>query len=318
MVPMCNCCSPNRGELASSTGEARRFPDSVAPVALSRPMDRMARIPAGIFTMGSVDHLAYPGDGEGPLRQVELSAFEIDIHAVTNEDFAAFVADTGYRTDSERMGWSFVFAGLLPDDFPPTRAAADAPWWRQVEKASWSNPEGPQSSIAERGRHPVVHVSWRDASAYASWAGMSLPSEAQWERAARAGLELQPYPWGDQLTPDGAHRMNVWQGVFPTGNSLDDGWYGTCPVDSYQPNEFGLYNTTGNVWEWCSDWFDVFHDPSPQANPTGPPDGDRKVLKGGSFLCHESYCLRYRTAARMALTPDSATSNTGFRCVRAM
>lgn len=283
---------------------------------LRQTVDRMARIPAGEFTMGSVDDLAYPGDGEGPLRQVELSAFEIDVHAVTNEDFAAFVADTGYRTDSERMGWSFVFAGLLPDDFPPTRAAADAPWWRQVENASWSNPEGPQSDIAERGDHPVVHVSWNDASAYAQWAGKSLPSEAQWERAARGGLELQPYPWGDQLTPDGAHRMNVWQGVFPTDNSLDDGWYATCPVDSYEPNGFGLYNTTGNVWEWCRDWFDVFHDPSPPVDPIGPADGDLKVLKGGSFLCHESYCLRYRTAARMTLTPDSATSNTGFRCVR--
>jgi len=267
--------------------------------------------------MGAVDELSYPGDGEGPLREVELSAFEIDACAVTNEQFAAFVEATGYLTESERIGWSFVFAGLLPHDFPPTRAASDAPWWRQVEGAFWRHPEGPHSGIAERIDHPVVHVSWRDASAYASWAGKSLPTEAQWERAARGGLESQPYPWGDQLTPEGEHRMNVWQGVFPNANSLDDGWYGTCPVDSYEPNGFGLYNATGNVWEWCADWFDVFHDPSPPRDPTGPPDGDLKVLKGGSFLCHESYCLRYRTAARQGLTPDSATSNTGFRCVRA-
>ena len=268
--------------------------------------------------MGSVDHLAYPGDGEGPLREIDLSAFEIDTCAVSNADFATFVEDTGFQTESELLGWSFVFAGLLPEDFPPTQAAADAPWWRAVEGASWRHPEGPETGIEERIDHPVVHVSWNDALAYANWAGKTLPSEAQWERAARGGLESQPYPWGDDLTPDGQHRMNVWQGVFPTENANEDGWYATCPVDEYQPNGFGLYNTTGNVWEWCADWFDVFHDPSPPINPTGPPDGDLKVLKGGSFLCHESYCLRYRTAARMALTPDSATSNTGFRCVRTL
>ncbi|MDE2745542.1 MAG: formylglycine-generating enzyme family protein [Chloroflexota bacterium] len=276
----------------------------------------MATIPSGTFVMGAVDDLAYPGDGEGPLREIELSAYEIDACAVSNSDFASFVDATGYRTESESIGWSFVFAGLLPDDFPPTQGAADAPWWRAVEGASWRHPEGASTGIDERLDHPVVHVSWNDALAYAEWAGKSLPSEAQWERAARGGLESQPYPWGGELTPGGEHRMNVWQGVFPTENSNKDGWYATCPVDEYSPNGFGLFNTTGNVWEWCSDWFDVFHDPAPPTDPTGPPDGDLKVLKGGSFMCHESYCLRYRTAARMALTPDSATSNTGFRCVR--
>ena len=266
--------------------------------------------------MGSVDALSYPGDGEGPLREIELTAYEIDACAVSNSDFAAFVDGTGYRTESELIGWSFVFAGLLPDDFPPTQGAADAPWWRAVEGAAWRHPEGPDSDIDARLDHPVVHVSWNDAAAYAEWAGKSLPTEAQWERAARGGLETQLYPWGDELTPDGEHRMNVWQGVFPTENANEDGWYATCPVDEYPPNGLGLFNTTGNVWEWCSDWFDVFHDPSPPVNPTGPLDGDLKVLKGGSFMCHESYCLRYRTAARQGLTPDSATSNTGFRCVR--
>lgn len=266
--------------------------------------------------MGATDHLAYPGDGEGPLRQITLSAYEIDRCTVSNHDFAAFIDAAGYRTESEVLGWSFVFAGLLPDDFPPTRAAADAPWWRQVEGASWRNPEGPQTGITDRLDHPVVHVSWNDALAYANWAGKTLPTEAQWERAARGGLESQPYPWGDELTPGGQHRMNVWQGSFPTANTNEDGWYATCPVDSYEPNPFGLFNTTGNVWEWCHDWFDIYHDPQPPTDPTGPPFGDLKVLKGGSFLCHESYCLRYRTAARLALTPDSATSNTGFRCVR--
>ncbi len=278
----------------------------------------MAEIPAGAFTMGSVDALSYPGDGEGPLREIKLSAYQIDTCAVSNADFADFVDSTGHRTESELIGWSFVFAGLLPDDFPPTRGAADAPWWRQVEGASWRFPQGPETGIDERLDHPVVHISWNDAVAYAEWAGKSLPSEAQWERAARGVLESQPYPWGDELTPGGEHRMNVWQGVFPTENALEDGWYATCPVDEYPPNGLGLFNTTGNVWEWCGDWFDVFHDPALSVNPAGPPDGDLKVLKGGSFMCHESYCLRYRTAARMALTPDSATSNTGFRCVRAI
>ena len=276
----------------------------------------MVEIPAGTFVMGSVDHLSYSGDGEGPLREIELTAFAIDACAVSNAEFATFVDETGYQTESELIGWSFVFAGLLPDDFPPTRGVSDAPWWRQVEGASWRNPEGPDSDIATRLDHPVVHISWNDARAYARWAGKSLPTEAQWERASRGGLESQPYPWGSELNPDGEHRMNVWQGVFPSENSNADGWYATCPVDAYEPNAFGLFNTTGNVWEWCADWFDIFHDASDVRNPVGPPDGDLKVLKGGSFLCHESYCLRYRTAARLALTPDSATSNSGFRCVR--
>ena len=276
----------------------------------------MVEIPAGTFVMGSVDHLSYSGDGEGPLREIELTAFAIDACAVSNAEFATFVDETGYQTESELIGWSFVFAGLLPDDFPPTRGVSDAPWWRQVEGASWRNPEGPDSDIAARLDHPVVHISWNDARAYARWAGKSLPTEAQWELASRGGLESQPYPWGSELNPDGEHRMNVWQGVFPSENSNADGWYATCPVDAYVPNAFGLFNTTGNVWEWCADWFDIFHDASGVRNPIGPPDGDLKVLKGGSFLCHESYCLRYRTAARLALTPDSATSNSGFRCVR--
>ncbi len=291
-------------------------PFGAPPPARGRKVERMQTIPAGSFLMGSVDHLSYPGDGEGPLRQIELTTYEIDACAVSNADFAAFVDDSGYRTESELIGWSFVFAGLLPDDFPPTRAAADAPWWRQVDGASWQHPEGPLTGIDERLDHPVAHISWNDAVAYARWAGKALPTEAQWEYAARGGLESQPYPWGDDLTPDGEHRMNVWQGAFPIENALEDGWYGTCPVKAYEPNGLGLFNTTGNVWEWCADWFDVIHDPAAPIDPTGPPHGDLKVLKGGSFLCHKSYCLRYRTAARMALTPDSATSNTGFRCVR--
>ena len=278
----------------------------------------MAEIPGGAFLIGSDDAMSYPDDGEAPVREVAVSPYRIDVCTVTNADFAAFAADSGYETDAERFGWSFVFAGLLPDDFPPTRAAADAPWWRQVMGADWRHPEGSASGIAGREDHPVVHVSWADAAAYAAWAGKRLPSEAQWERAARGGRARARFPWGDELEPDGEHRMNVWQGAFPSRNTLDDGWYGTCPADAFAPNDFGLYNVTGNVWEWCFDWFDVFaHQTNPREDPIGPADGELKLLKGGSFLCHESYCARYRPAARMGLPPDTGTSNIGFRCSRA-
>ncbi len=165
--------------------------------------------------------------------------------------------DTGWRTEAESYGWSFVFGGLLPDDFPPTRGVQAAPWWRQVEGADWRRPEGPGSDTAGRSDHPVVHVSWNDAQAFCAWSGTRLPTEAEWEVAARGGLEGQAFPWGDQLEPGGVHRMNTFQGEFPGGNTGDDGYLGTAPVDAFEPNGYGLYNMTGNVWEWCHDWLDV-------------------------------------------------------------
>ena len=279
----------------------------------------MAEIAGGVFLMGAEDAMSYPSDGEAPVHEVSLSPFRIDVCAVTNADFAVFISESGYETEAERFGWSFVFAGLLPDDFAPTRAAADAPWWRQVAGADWRHPEGPQGGLEGREDHPVVHVSWADAAAYAAWAGKRLPSEAEWERAARGGLEGRRFPWGDELTPGGEQRMNVWQGEFPALNSEADGWYGTCPADAFAPNGFGLHNMTGNVWEWCIDWFDVFaHQTNERRDPTGPSEGELKLLKGGSFLCHESYCARYRPAARMGLPPDSSASNMGFRCASAI
>ncbi|MBE9375257.1 formylglycine-generating enzyme family protein [Saccharopolyspora sp. HNM0983] len=261
------------------------------------------------FLMGCADEHAYPEDGEGPPRTVHVDAFWMSVAVVSNADFAAFAAETDYRTDAERWGWSFVFAGLLPDDFPPTRGVAAAPWWRQVEGARWDRPEGPQSDVDTRWDHPVVHVSWRDAQAYCAWAGLRLPTEAEWEYAARGGLRGQPFPWGGELEPGGVPRMNVWQGVFPQRNDLADGWYGTCPVDGFPPNGYGLHNTTGNVWEWCADEFAVPQRPDPA-------HAGRRSARGGSFLCHESYCRRYRVSARQGLTPDTTTSNTGFRCAR--
>nr|WP_285369943.1 formylglycine-generating enzyme family protein [Streptomyces sp. RKAG293] len=270
---------------------------------------------AGSFRMGSDDAWAYPGDGEGPVRRVDISAFAIDAHCVTNARFRAFVQATGHVTDAERYAASFVFAGLLPDDFPPTRGVAAAPWWREVPSAQWRHPEGPHSDLTGREDHPVVHVSWNDATAYCAWAGGHLPSEAQWEYAARGGLEQQPFPWGGELRPGGRHRMNVWNGTFPQHNTREDGYLGTCPVDAFEPNGYGLYNTTGNVWEWTAGRFHPGSSTtSPDQDPTGPPTGTARALRGGSYLCHASYCRRYRVSARMANTPDSSTGNIGFRC----
>ncbi|WP_093346623.1 MULTISPECIES: formylglycine-generating enzyme family protein [Saccharopolyspora] len=285
------CCAPSAGR---STTDAE-----VSPAAVPRA-EGMVRLDGGSFLMGSEDELAYAE--EGPVRTVRVGPFRISRTAVSNAEFAEFTAATGYRTEAERWGWSFVFAGLLPDDFPPTRGVAAAPWWRQVEGADWRRPEGPGSDVDGRADHPVVHVSWSDAQAYCAWSGLRLPSEAEWEYAARGGLAGRPFPWGDEREPGGEHRMNVWQGTFPQHNDRSDGWVGTCPVTAFEPNAFGLHNTTGNVWEWCADRF--------------APGGPSRSARGGSYLCHDSYCRRYRVSARQGLTPDTSTGNTGFRCAQ--
>jgi formylglycine-generating enzyme required for sulfatase activity len=264
--------------------------------------------------MGTDDRRGYAADGEGPPHPVELAAYRMSAHTVTNAEFAEFAGQTGHRTTAERLGSSFVFAGLLPDDFPPTRGVAAAPWWREVLGASWRHPEGSQSSIAGREAHPVVHVSWDDAVAYCRWAGGRLPTEAEWERAARGTEGDHHYPWGDEREPDGRHLMNVFQGDFPGHDSGEDGWVGTCPVGSFPANDFALHEMTGNVWEWCADWFDAgYYRSSPAVDPRGPASGTARVMRGGSFLCHESYCWRYRVDARSANTPDSSAGNVGFR-----
>jgi formylglycine-generating enzyme required for sulfatase activity len=291
-------------------------PSAGAPVA----DDGMIAIPAGTFTMGSDDLDAFAGDGEGPVRDVTLSAYRIDAHAVTNGEFAAFVEATGHLSDAERFGWSFVFHALLS---PAQRSAsrgreAGASWWCAVDGASWNFPEGPGSSIDERFDHPVVHVSWRDAHAYAAWAGKRLPTEAEWEMAARGGLGKAKYPWGDELRPGGRHRCNIWQGRFPDVNTGEDGYLGTAPVDAFEPNGYGLYNMAGNVWEWCADWWSTtWHVEARDAtrvDPRGPGKGDAKVIRGGSYLCHASYCNRYRVAARTFNGIDGTAGHIGFRC----
>ena len=303
------CCSPSR---AAGSGP---HPASVA-IAAHTPASTagMVSLPGGVFVIGSDDPFAYPDDGETP-RELEISPFLIDRCAVSNAGFAEFIAATGYVTEAEQFGWSFVFGGLLPDDFPPTRAVAAAPWWRQVYEADWRRPEGPRSDLSERMDHPVVHVSFNDAVSYCRWAGKRLPTEAEWEFAARGGLAEAAFPWGDELEPEGEHRMNVWQGQFPNENTLADGYHGTCPVDAFPPNGYGLYNVTGNVWEWTADWFDTsYRQHDHRTDPTGPPTGTRRVQKGGSHLCHSSYCRRYRVAARQGNEPDSSAGNLGFRC----
>jgi formylglycine-generating enzyme required for sulfatase activity len=304
------CCAPD----AEHPDDARaRQP--IEAGARADSTDGMVALDGGAFLMGSNDRWAYLGDGEGPVRRVSVRPFWIDRDAVSNARFAEFVEATGYVTESEHYGWSFVFAGLLPDDFPPTQAVAAAPWWRKVERADWRHPEGPQSSVDDRVDRPVVQVTWKDATAYSTWAGKRLPTEAEWEFAARGGLEGKVFPWGDDKEPGGEHRMNVWQGTFPMENTCDDGYLGTCPVDAFLPNGFGLHNVTGNVWEWVADWFDpVFRSEDKDEDPRGPRYGTHRVQKGGSYLCHHSYCRRYRVAARQANTPDSSAGNVGFRC----
>lgn len=261
------------------------------------------------------DRPLLPQDGEGPSRRVGLPAFRIDRYAVCNARFAAFVAATGHRTDAQRYGWSFVFHAFVSAAVGPTRGVPGAPWWRQVHGATWWRPEGPGSDVGDRWDHPAVHVSWNDAVAFAAWSGGRLPTEAEWEYAARGGSEGTIFPWGDELEPGGEHRCNVWQGTFPDLDEGADGYRGTAPVHAFAPNGYGLHGVIGNVWEWCADRFGVDHDAGPQRAPRGPATGTRRVMKGGSYLCHESYCTRYRLAARTSGAVDDGPGNVGFRVV---
>jgi sulfatase modifying factor 1 len=271
----------------------------------------------GTFRMGS-DAGFFPADGEGPVREVCVSPFEIAPHAVTNTQFAAFIETTGYVTDAERAGASFVFVGFLGQ---AARArvrgvVAETPWWAEVAGACWSAPFGHDSDLELNSDHPVVHVSHDDALAFCAWSGFRLPTEAEWEYSARGGLDQRRYPWGDEATPHGKWRCNVWQGEFPTHNTAEDGFVGTAPVDAYPPNAYGLYNMVGNVWEWCADWFSTQHASAAGEHPVGPGWRAERVIRGGSYLCHESYCFRYRVSARSSNTPNSSTGHMGFRVAR--
>jgi formylglycine-generating enzyme len=279
----------------------------------------MVRLPGGEFTMGSSEH--YPE--EAPARRVSVDGFSIDATAVTNADFAVFVDETGYTTVAERPLDPADFPGAPPENLVPgslvfTRTAGPvdlrhmSQWWRWTPGACWRLPEGPDSSLADRETHPVVHVAYEDAHAYADWAGKDLPTEAEWERAARGGQEGAAYTWGDAPERDEERLANYWHGDFPW--RPDSGYGTTAPVGAYPPNGFGLFDMAGNVWEWTTDWYggsiEASYDPAqPQFRVP------RKVIKGGSFLCADSYCLRYRPAARRPQMIDTGMSHIGFRCV---
>ena len=274
-------------------------------------------MPAGRFRMGSESRAVIPEDGEGPVHEVELDGFTIDATTVRNRDFAAFVAATGYRTEAERHGFSAVFHLLVAaEDRDILSRAAATPWWIGVRGASWAHPGGPLSDIAGLDDHPVVHISHNDALAYCAWVGRRLPTEAEWEKAARGGLDGAEYPWGDEPVDSPHWRANIWQGTFPAHNSIEDGWLATAPVRTFAPNSYVLYEMIGNVWEWCADWFapDTYTSTG-RRNPHGPATGTERVLRGGSYLCHDSYCNRYRNSARSKNSPDSSMGNAGFRTV---
>jgi formylglycine-generating enzyme required for sulfatase activity len=312
------CCVPSKFRLEKLT--VSRSASSERPRVSSGSTDNMVKLDGGLFLMGTDTQEGFQRDGEGPVREVTLDPFYIDAYPVTNSRFAEFVKATGYQTESERLGWSFVFQGHISKERYDELVEATVPgasWWCKVSNADWKRPEGPDSNIENRPNQPVVHISWNDALEYCRWAGKRLPSEAEWEYAARGGLEQKLYPWGDELTPDGRHLCNIWQGEFPVSDLAEDGYSAPAPVDAFPPNGYGLYTVTGNAWEWCHDWFHpTYHVSATRTNPVGPVEGSTKVMKGGSYLCHKSYCNRYRVAARTSNTPDSATTNISFRCVR--
>lgn len=303
--------------------------------------DDMVWIPGGTFRMGSDRHYSE----ERPAHRVSVDGFWIDRYAVTNEQFARFVADTGHVTTAEIPPDPKQYPGALPHMLYAGSLVFRAPpgpvdlrdvsnWWRLVAGADWRHPEGPGSSLAGRERHPVVHVSYADAEAYARWAGKELPTEAEFEYAAWGGRAGAEFVWGDELEPGGVHMANVWQGRFPHENLAKDGFVGTAPVGSFPPNGYGLYDMIGNTWEWTTDWYVPRHPAEREKaccvprNPRGPREEEsydprlprvripRKVLKGGSHLCAPNYCRRYRPPARFPEPVDTSTCHVGFRCVR--
>lgn len=310
-----SCCAPAGRDLTANRTEHRT---TVTRGDVLAPSHNDVLLPAAIFEMGDAFGEGYPVNGETPVHPVTVNSFRVDTIAVTNRMFNAFVAATGYRTEAERYGTSAVFHLLLEAPASDVLGEADgARWWLNVRGADWRHPRGIDSDWSTIPDHPVVQVSHNDAQAYCAWAGRRLPTEAEWEYAARGGLANKRYAWGDELHGrQGEHLCNIWQGEFPEFNSVEDGFLGTAPVRSFPPNGFGLYEVAGNVWEWCSDWYlPRYYRKSPSINPQGPTIGAGRVMRGGSYLCHESYCNRYRVAARTSNTPESSSGNTGFRTV---
>jgi len=321
----------------------------MTPALPARALDSsaaMAWIAGGSFLMGSNHH--YPE--EAPAHPVSVDGFWMDTHPVTNQQFHRFVSATGYVTLAEKPPRAEDYPGAIPEMLKPGSVVFHKParpvsrfqhliWWRYVLGADWRHPCGPDSGLDGKAQHPAVHISYEDAEAYAAWAGKELPTEAEWEFAARGGLEDAEFAWGDEFMPGGQIMANTWQGQFPWENLTCRGFEGTSPVGFFPPNAFGLFDTIGNVWEWTTDWYAPRHKVAPMADPMATPTATsgccagaqdararsvepgglripRKVIKGGSFLCAPSYCRRYRPAARMAQPIDSAACHLGFRCVK--
>lgn len=335
---MVACSSKKESSSVGNANTAKTVGDRDVP-------ENMVYVPAGDYNMGGTSKQADPD--EYPKHEVKVGGFYMDVHEVTNTQFNEFVKETGYITVAERpVDWE-EFKDQLPPGTPKPADSLLQPgsmvfkgtagpvpldnvnrWWHWVIGANWRHPEGPGSEITERMNHPAVHIAWDDAVAYAEWAGKRLPTESEWEWAARGGLDDPIYPWGDESAKRSSHKANFWQGFFPYKNQEEDGFYGTAPVMSYEPNGYGLYDMAGNVWEWCSDWYHadsytMAAQKGKVVNPEGPensydprePYTPKRVVRGGSFLCNDSYCSGYRVSRRMKSTQDSGLSHTGFRCV---
>lgn len=306
------CCTPSAGKVERSSVQTQSL--------LSKPANRSSQptllaLAGGSFTMGSNDSDGFAADGEGPARTVQLAPFHMAACVVTNREFAEFVRATHYVTEAEQLGYSYVFHLQVPDALRGESASAPGlPWWLNVAHACWQRPQGPGSHIHASLEHPVVHISWNDAQAYCHWAGARLPSEAEWEYAARGATAGTRLPWGDDLFLGGQRRCNTWWGdAFP--NTVHQDWTpGPVQADAFEPNGFGLFNVCGNVWEWCADFFHPdYHRATEHANPLDTRPSSQRSMRGGSFLCHDSYCNRYRLAARSSNSAQSSASNIGFR-----
>ena len=298
LLPLSICMTLVIAPLAGCD-QTNAAPPTTAPAAQQKAADDdMVAIPGGTFVMGTNDGFPY----EGPAHEVTVKPFKMDKHEVTVAQFAKFVAATGYKTEGETFGWSGVF--------DPAQKS-----WAKSDGADWRHPDGPNSK--PKDDEPVCQVSYADAQAYAKLAGKRLPTEAEWEFAARGGLANKTYAWGDELRPGGKPVANWWQGVFPQRDTGEDGYANRAPVGRFAANGYGLVDMSGNVWEWCADWYAPdYYKKSPKDNPTGPPTGEERVLRGGSWMCSENYCNNYRVAGRSKTAPDSALNNLGFRCVK--
>lgn len=306
------CCGPRgAGTTTAAPSLLRGASDDLRTMIAAE----MVPLAGGFFDIGAAKG-RYWDDFDSPRRRVFVSPFRLSRVTVTNRVFARFIAESGYRTTAEVEGWSYVFHIFLEDPAGYAEYPPQTPWWRAVAEATWATPEGPGSTWEGREGHPAVHVSWFDACAMADFTGFRLPTEAEWEYAARGGLKHKRFPWGNDLEPASGHRHNVWQGRFPLENSADDGFVGTCPADHFPPNGYGLHNMTGNVWEWTSCLFGPLPEGTgtlPPRDPKGPSQGPGYVIRGGSHMCHASYCERYQVHSRTQNTPDSTTGHTGFR-----